>query len=1401
MKQAMKFFLALLIGAFLPLTGNAAVFGWSGSGAGPGSGANTAWLTSGNWTNNSGLPGAADFAWFGAGGSATSIGINFNAPPAVGSTNLGVIVLGAGSTVNRTIGNSATTAGIATRLYLTGIGGGLITNAVSGRTLTLAPYAGGSTVAMTNVLLNSGVIEAVGGVTLNANIIEAGGARGITKTGNGLLLLTGSNTYSGGTIINGGIVSVGTGGTGANTAATNSLGTGTVTANTGGQLRLWIQNSTTHLIPNAVTLAGGTLHNEDGIHILQNNVSVTANSTVSARWNGKYLIIPGVVSGAGGLTIDQVNGVNGGVVMMTNLTAANTYSGRTTIRNGTTLVIDAQNRLGANPVSEVANQLLFDNGILSNTFPVTINDSFRGLTITNGGGTFAPATNLTVVHNIIGPGALTKAGANNSQLTLQGTNAFAGNVNVNNGGLIVKNSASLGTGTKTLNLTSGTAGNGHLILDNTGSGADINLGANISLTTSWVNGTVTNTAGNNVIQGNFTLAGGGGGTFIAANGGTLTLRGNLTPNTTARDLRLGGTSTGTNTVAGGILDGGGANTLAWLTKTDNGVWRLTGTNTYTGPTFVTGGQLVVAGNGSISNSSHYFVGSGATLAGLNPGNPGFTLVGTQAMSGFGTVIGPVTLHPGTRLSPGTNFSVGNLTLSNALTLNNGTRLDLDLGTDPLSNSGSNDLIVVQGNLALSGTVAVQFSFPRGAPTLGQPYTLLRYSGSLSGSAANLAAVGLSGYAATFDTATAPGYVTVTFAAGSPNNLTWTGTNGFNWNLNTTANFTNTAGAAVTFSQGDHVLFNNATTNQTVTLVGNYLHPSSVTVNSSSNYTFNGSGGIAGGDITKTGNGIFTLGTANTTPGTITVAGGSLRLGQSLAVGSEAGATYVTNGGTLDINGQRVGNLASELVVISGTGVGGTGAVVNLGAGQNSALRRVTLASDASVGGLNRFDIRNDGGSATLSSEGQPHKFTKRGPNDHIWVGVEVDPALGDIEILQGRFGAETSTSGSLGNAASNVLVASGATFRWWTWNNFLSKRLIASNNATLFVDTAANGISGPVVLDSGMVVVNPQTDGTRILTINGPVSGAGGFMKIGLGTLVLNGTNTFTGFISNSAGLVQGTTYGLAGAITNNAALVINQAVDGTLAGPVTGTGSLLKRGTGRVTITNPMGMTGIVTNEAGTIALGADNVLGTGLQDWRGAGGLFPAFESADGSTRTITNAISISTDTRLGSAGSGNLVFSGPINNGGAQKILTISNAVTTFSSGFATLGTIVKSGPGQLTLGGPNNNANFAVSNGTMTLAVGGYFSNSPNMTIASGAVLDVSAGSGATFTNISGRTLIAGRAGGTGNDIVGSLQSTGTITIGAPAAPATLSVSGNVLIGGGTLNFDLGSTTAVGGGVSD
>jgi autotransporter-associated beta strand protein len=104
--------------------------------------------------------------------------------------------------------------------------------------------------------------------------------------------------------------------------------------------------------------------------------------------------------------------------------------------------------------------------------------------------------------------------------------------------------------------------------------------------------------------------------------------------TGAKTLELGGTGAGTSTFTGDLVNGSG--TLV-LTKTGTSTWVLSGDNTYTGTTTVTGGTLALVGG---SQTSPITVNNGTKL-GFTLGSPttstaSLTLGGTSTITITGT---------------------------------------------------------------------------------------------------------------------------------------------------------------------------------------------------------------------------------------------------------------------------------------------------------------------------------------------------------------------------------------------------------------------------------------------------------------------------------------------------------------------------------------------------------------------------------------------------------------------------------------------------------------------------------------------------------------------------------------------------------------------------------------------
>jgi len=356
-------------------------------------------------------------------------------------------------------------------------------------------------------------------------------------------------------------------------------------------------------------------------------------------------------------------------------------------------------------------------------------------------------------------------------------------------------------------------------------------------------------------------------------------------------------------------------------------------------------------------------------------------------------------------------------------------------------------------------------------------------------------------------------------------LTWIGqTNGVYtgiWDLGTTADWVNSTNDTSQFYQdGSSVTFDDSAPGATTVDLTGIVQPAGVTVsNAARNYTFTGSGGIGGSArLAKYGNGTLSIDTSNSFTGSVHIGGGIFRAGNAGALGSNGGSVSVTNGGTLDVNGF---NLTAESVTVSGSGVGGQGAIINSGPQQTSALRDVTLAGDTTFGGTERWDIRNSGGTASLntSPSNSPFNLVKVGTNQVSLVGVSsIDPALGGIDVQQGTFAVQTST-GQLGDSAKTLTVENGATLDLWTLTaSPLNKQINLMAGATVFDEKGPSVIIGPITLQ-GNATFNQATNGTPpSLTVSNVIGGSGSLTVTGGGDLVLAGVNLYTGATTVSQG-------------------------------------------------------------------------------------------------------------------------------------------------------------------------------------------------------------------------------------------------------------------------------------------
>lgn len=423
----------------------------------------------------------------------------------------------------------------------------------------------------------------------------------VVKSGSGILTLANSfsaGAYSGGTTVNGGTLSLGTGGTTNVTCSPAALGTGLVTINSGARVRLWIQNSHTHDIANNFLIDGGRLHGEDGIYNVNGTVSVgTGGATFSAVWGGKNLYLNGVISGDGPVTVEpnsaQIRFLNNnthtgtvalsnGSLVLNNSQVSSTY----TLASGSTLALRsatvAGNITGAGVVTKDIST--YGDSTINGT-----NNDYTGATTVNISRFTVGAAGVVNGTSSITVQAQWSANFNNlGSVTTPGNITVAGSGNLTGGGVTVDSSTFR---------NSGTLSAASLLLN---SSASTNTTANRG-------GTFTQTAGTTTLTTAATLAANGGtgaaGTAgndaaLNLNGGALILptlaldSGTLTANGGTLTLGAGGlTSSGTNTVAVNL----GATTLAasapWSTPVS-----ATLTESTTGTTVdTTGGNITLSG--------------------------------------------------------------------------------------------------------------------------------------------------------------------------------------------------------------------------------------------------------------------------------------------------------------------------------------------------------------------------------------------------------------------------------------------------------------------------------------------------------------------------------------------------------------------------------------------------------------------------------------------------------------------------------------------------------------------------------------------------------------------------------------------------------------------------------------
>jgi autotransporter-associated beta strand protein len=292
------------------------------------------------------------------------------------------------------------------------------------------------------------------------------GANGISGDANvsvsaGKLVLTGSNSYSGGSTVSGGVLEVSGGSSPGGNAS--GLGSGPVAIGPGGQVTYWLSYSNSHTITNAFSLSGGTLYSEDGLNTFSGQVTLTSGtSTIAAHYEDIYTFSGGL-TGSGNVLFTQAGGTGAWAAPTFVLSAAGSNTGFVRVSGSSGGGATKLQLANVNALQTATLDLATgDEGSVEFTVSGTNTYALGGL---RGSRNLAIGANsLSVGGNggssvysggITGTGGLLKSGTGRLELT--GLNAFTGQTTLEAGELSLNGSlASLIVSTAAATTLSGT---------------------------------------------------------------------------------------------------------------------------------------------------------------------------------------------------------------------------------------------------------------------------------------------------------------------------------------------------------------------------------------------------------------------------------------------------------------------------------------------------------------------------------------------------------------------------------------------------------------------------------------------------------------------------------------------------------------------------------------------------------------------------------------------------------------------------------------------------------------------------------------------------------------------------------------------------------------------------------
>ncbi|EBZ7422808.1 fibronectin-binding autotransporter adhesin ShdA [Salmonella enterica subsp. enterica serovar Bonariensis] len=680
-----------------------------------------------------------------------------------------------------------------------------------------------------------------------------------------------------------------------------------------------------------------------------------------------------------------------------------------------------------------------------------------------------------------------------------------------------------------------------------------------------------------------------------------------------------------------------------------------------------------------------------------------------------STVGNLTNNGGITLNNESGSTGTLLTVGNTLTLQDGSQINATLDT---ANSAP---IIKAANVTLGGTLNLSSTATFVAPETDEHFGSVTLIDSQTAITTDFDSVTLDA-----DTSAMPDYLTINAGVDANDNTNYELSTGLSWyagaNSARTAHGTFTVDADSTFTVTSELDETTANSNW------------------------------GGSKLTKQGDGTLILSNTGNDYGDTEIDGGILAAKDAASLGTgdvtiAESATLALSQGTLDNNvtgeGQIVKSGSDELIVTGD----------NTYSGGTTITGGILAAKDAASLGSGDVDIAENA----------------------------------KLELSQGTLDNNVTGEGQIVKSGSDELIVTGA-------NDYSGGTTISGG--TLIADHA-DSLGTGAVANSGVLQVGEGE-------LENTLSGTGSLVKTGTGELTLNGDNDYSGGTTIDDGvLIADNADSLgSGDIDNSGVLQVGE---GELKNTLSGTGSLVKIGTGELTLNGDNDYSGGTTISDGTLIANHADSLGTGAIDNSGVlqvgeGELKNTLSGAGSLVKTGTGELTLSGDNSYSGGttiSDGTLIAdhadslgSGDIDNSGVLKVGEGELKNTLSGSG-----SLVKTGTGELTLSGDNNTyfGDTTIAGGTLIAANvnalgSGNIDNSGTLMLdANGAfkLANITTHSGATTALAAGSTLYA-------SQLTQENGSTLSIDLGAATDDAMITADSVTL--GGTLNISgIGNVT--------